>query len=89
MKVQLLTIVSALSLLAATGAAHSQQMQPSGTTDPSSAQQPMTNAQPATTMDRTPDLGYGRQPGGSSDSGKARNGAPCTVGLSCDIYQGS
>jgi hypothetical protein len=29
------------------------------------------------------------QPGGSSGSGRARNGARCTVGLSCDIYQGS
>ncbi len=89
MKVQLLTVLSAVSLFAVTGAAHSQQMQPSGTTDPSSAQQSMTTAQPATTMDRTPDMGYGPQPGGSSGSGKARNGAPCVVGLSCDIYEGS
>jgi hypothetical protein len=89
MKVQLLAVIGAVSLLAATGAAHSQQMQPSGTTDQSSAQQPMTSARPATTIDRTADPGYGPQPGGSSGSGKARNGAPCTVGLSCDIYQGS
>lgn len=88
MKVQLFALISAVSMLAA-GTAHSQDMQPSGTAGPSASQQSVTTAQPATTMDRSPDLGYGPQPGGSSGSGRARNGAPCVVGLSCDIYQGS
>jgi hypothetical protein len=32
---------------------------------------------------------YGAQPGGRNGYGKTRDGQPCVVGLSCDIYQGS
>jgi hypothetical protein len=88
MKVKLFAVVSAVSLLAA-GAAHSQDTQPSGAADPSASQQSMTTAQPAPTMDRGLDPGYGPEPGRTSSNGRARNGAPCVVGLSCDIYEGS
>ena len=32
---------------------------------------------------------YGAQRGGRNGYGKTRDGQPCVVGLSCDIYQGS
>jgi hypothetical protein len=88
MKVKLFAVVSAVSMLAA-GAAFSQDVQPLGTSGPSASQQPMPTAKPASAMDRGPDPGYGPQPGGSSGSGRVRDGESCVVGLSCDIYQSS
>jgi hypothetical protein len=56
------------------------------------AQQPMAQQMSPDTMPGAtqPDTSMGGMRMGTSDSGRsARTGAPCVVGLSCDIYQGN
>ena len=88
MRVQPSAVV-AIFLLAAAGAADAQGMQPSGTVDQSSGQQPTNATQSARPKDRDSIWDYGAQPGGRNGYGKTRGGQPCVIGLSCDIYQGS
>lgn len=78
-----------LFLLTATGVADAQEMQPSDDTSRSSSQQPENLSQRATGMGGDGMGDYGAQPGGRNGYGKTRDGQPCVVGLSCDIYQGN
>ncbi|MFM0016558.1 hypothetical protein PQR46_41870 [Paraburkholderia sediminicola] len=89
MKVKPSAVTIVLFLLTTAGAAHSQEMQPSGVASPSSSQQPIDSSQRAMPMDGESTWDYGAQPGGRNGYGKTRDGQPCVVGLSCDIYQGS
>jgi len=89
MKVQILAVTIALFLLTAAGAADSQEMQPPDVVSQSSIQQPINSSQRAMPMDGDSTWDYGAKPGGRNGYGKARDGQPCVVGLSCDIYQGS
>jgi hypothetical protein len=89
MKVQPLAVTIVLFLLTAAGAADAQEMQPSDVASHSSSQQPINSSQRAMQMDGGNAWDYGAQPGGRNGYGKTRDGQPCVVGLSCDIYQGS
>lgn len=89
MKVQPLAITIALFLLTAASAADAQEMQPSDVASHSSSQQPINSSQRAVPMDGGSTWDYGAQSGGRNGYGKTRDGQPCVVGLSCDIYQGS
>ncbi|CAB3646607.1 hypothetical protein LMG24238_00793 [Paraburkholderia sediminicola] len=89
MKVQPLAIAIALFLLTAVSAADAQEMQPSDVASHSSSQQPINSPQRAMPIDGGSTWDYGAQPGGRNGYGKTRDGQPCVVGLSCDIYQGS
>jgi hypothetical protein len=89
MKVQPSAVTVVLFLLTAAGAADSQEMQPSDVSSHSSSQQPVDSSQRAMPMDGDSTWDYGAKPGGRNDYGKTRDGQPCVVGLSCDIYQGS
>ncbi|CAG9256962.1 conserved exported hypothetical protein [Paraburkholderia caribensis] len=95
MRVYFASLLVASALSAVTGFAYAQTtwQQPSGSADPqmapaASMSQPQM-AQPASSMNRYEYDSVGPQPGGSSGSGRGRNGGPCVIGLSCDIYQGS
>jgi hypothetical protein len=49
-------------------------------------------SQPAMSQPTAATTGYdalGPQPGGSTASGRGRDGGLCIVGLSCDIYRGN
>ena len=87
MKLQPSAVTVVLFLLTAAGAADAQEMQPSDAASHSSSQQSISSSQRAMDGDSTWD--YGAQPGGRNGYGKTRDGQPCVVGLSCDIYQGS
>jgi hypothetical protein len=89
MKVQPSAVTIVLFLLTAAGAADSQEMQPSDVAGHSSSQQPINSSQRVMPMDGDSMWDYGAQPGGRNGYGKTRDGQPCVVGLSCDIYQGS
>ncbi len=89
MKVQPSAVSIALFLLTATGAANAQQMQPSDVTSHSIGQQPIDSSKPMMPMNGDSPWDDGAQPGGRNGYGKTRDGQPCVVGLSCDIYQGS
>jgi hypothetical protein len=89
MKVQPSAVTIVLFLLTAAGTADSQEMQPSGVASHTSSQQPINSTQRAMPMDGDSPWDYGAQPGGRNGYGKTRDGQPCVVGLSCDIYQGS
>ncbi|CAG9209374.1 conserved exported hypothetical protein [Paraburkholderia sabiae] len=86
-------LLAATALFAVSSVAYSQTWQPSGNAEQPMPQSATTSqpqmAQPAGSMNRYDYDSTGPQPGGSSGSGRARSGAPCVVGLSCDIYQGS
>jgi hypothetical protein len=86
MKVSLRSVLIAAALFTASGAAFSQPTDnTSQGTNSNQYQPPMT--QPSGSMNSNDSRGP--QWGGSTASGRSRNGAPCIVGLSCDIYQGS
>lgn len=89
MKVQLPAVTLVLLLLTAAGAADAQEMQPSDVVSQSSSQPPINSLQPAIPMNGNSTWDYGAQPGGRNGYGRSRDGQPCVVGLSCDIYQGS
>ncbi|WP_167334030.1 hypothetical protein [Paraburkholderia dilworthii] len=89
MKVQPSAVTILLFLVTAAGAADSQEMQPSDVDSHSSSQQPINSSQRAMPMAGDSQWDYGAQPGGRSADGKTRDGQPCVVGLSCDIYQGN
>lgn len=89
MKVQPSVVTIVLFLLTAAGSADSQETQPSDVASHSSSQQPISPSQRAMLMDGDSTWDYGAQPGGRNGYGKTRDGQPCVVGLSCDIYQGS
>ncbi|MBB5409951.1 hypothetical protein B0G69_0063 [Paraburkholderia sp. RAU2J] len=89
MKVKPSAVTIVLFLLTAAGAAYSQEMQPLDATSHSSSQQAINSSQRAMPTDGDSPWDHGAQPGGRDGYGKARDGQPCVVGLSCDIYQGS
>ncbi|MFM0248952.1 hypothetical protein SAMN05444172_7372 [Burkholderia sp. GAS332] len=89
MKVQPSAVAIVLFLLTAAGAADSQEMQPSDVASGASSQPSINSSQRAMPMDGGSTWDYGAQPGGRNGYGKTRDGQPCVVGLSCDIYQGS
>ena len=89
MKMQPSTVTIVLVLLTTTGAANAQETQPPNAAGSSSNQQPVNPSQRSAQMDGDNLWNYGAQPGGRNGYGKTRNGQPCVVGLSCDIYQGS
>ena len=89
MKVQPSAVTIVLFLLTAAGSADSQETQPSDVVSHSSSQQPINPSQRAMLMDGDSTWDYGAQPGGRNGYGRTRDGQPCVVGLSCDIYQGS
>jgi hypothetical protein len=89
MKMQPSTVTIVLVLLTTTGAANAQETQPPNAAGYSSNQQPVNPSQRSAQMDGDNLWNYGAQPGGRNGYGKTRNGQPCVVGLSCDIYQGS
>ena len=89
MKVHPSAATVVLFLLTAAGAADAQEMQPSDVTRQSSSQQPIPSSQQAMPMGGGSTWDSGAQPGGRNGYGKTRDGQPCVVGLSCDIYQGS
>jgi hypothetical protein len=87
MKSKLIAAAGAALLFAVAGVAHSQVTQPTWSTDQPSAQQPTA---PAVTGGQMTDRSVGGVPmSGTRDSGPSRIGAPCVIGLSCDIYQGN
>ena len=87
MKARLITVSSAALLCSIAGFAHAQQIQPATPMNPPSAQQPMA---PTMEQQQTGDQSVGGAPmSGTHDSGRGWVGAPCVVGLSCDIYRGS
>ena len=87
MKSKLIAAAGAVLLFAVGDVAHSQVTQPTWSTDQPSAQQP---AAPAVTGGQMTDQSVGGAPmSGTRDSGPSRIGAPCVIGLSCDIYQGN
>jgi hypothetical protein len=87
MKSKLIAAVGTALLFAVSGAAQSQVTQPTWPTDPPLAQEP---AAPTVTEGQTTDRSVGGVPmSGTHASGPSRNGTPCVIGLSCDIYQGS
>ncbi|MFM0073564.1 hypothetical protein PQQ86_20630 [Paraburkholderia sediminicola] len=89
MKVQPSAVTVVLFLLTAAGAADAQEMQPPDVASPSSSQQPINSSQRVMPTNGDSTWNYGAQPGGRNGYGKTRDGQPCVVGLSCDIYQGS
>lgn len=83
MKAQFIAVSGAVLLFAVAGTAYSQVTQPTWSADQQSAA-------PVATGGGTTDESYGGSPMSSTrDSGRSRTGAPCVVGLSCDIYQGN
>lgn len=89
MKVQPSATTVVLFLLTMAGAADAQEMQQSDVTGHSSNQQPIHSSQQTMPTSGASTWDYGAQPGGRNGYGKTRDGQPCVVGLSCDIYQGS
>jgi hypothetical protein len=89
MKVQPSAVTIVLFLLTAAGSADSQEKPPSDVASQSSSQQPINPSQRAMPIDGDSTWDHGAQPGGRNGHGKTRDGQPCVVGLSCDIYQGS
>jgi hypothetical protein len=87
MKSKLIAAAGTALLLSVSGVAHSQVTQPTWSTDQPSAQQPPAPAVPGGQM-TDPSVG-GVPMSGTHASGPSRNGAPCVVGLSCDIYKGN
>lgn len=88
MKVSLSSMLVATAIAAASGLAYSQTAQPVQNSQGSGT----TMSQPAMSQPMAATTGYdalGPQPGGSTASGRGRDGAPCIVGLSCDIYRGN
>jgi hypothetical protein len=91
MKAFYVPVLAATALFSISGVAFSQTWQSPANADPQAAPG-STMSQPNTDTSRTNRYesdATGPQPGGSSGSGRGRNGSRCTVGLSCDIYQGS
>ncbi|MGF6767792.1 carbohydrate-selective porin OprB [Paraburkholderia sp. GAS199] len=89
MKVQVSTLAVAAFLLTAAGAANSQDMQPSDGTGQLAGQQSVNSSEGVMPMDGDSMGDVAAKPGGRNGYGKTRDGQPCVVGLSCDIYQGS
>jgi hypothetical protein len=92
MKVFIVSVLAVTTLSAISGVAYSQTSPSPANGDPqmspaATMSQPAVTQQPS--MERYDYDATGPQPGGSSGSGRGRNGAKCIVGLSCDIYQGS
>jgi len=91
MKAIYVPVLAATALFSISGVAFSQTWQSPVNADPQAAPG-STMSQPNTDPSRTNRYesdATGPQPGGSSGSGRGRNGSRCIVGLSCDIYQGS
>jgi hypothetical protein len=91
MKALYVPVLVASALFSISSVAFSQTWQAPANADPqaspgSTMSQP--NADPPR-MNRYEDDATGTQPGGSSGSGRGRDGGRCVVGLSCDIYRGS
>jgi hypothetical protein len=87
MKSKLIAAAGTALLLSVSGVAHSQVTQPTWSTDQPLAQQQPAPAVPGGQM-TDPSVG-GVPMSGTHASGPSRNGAPCVVGLSCDIYKGN
>jgi hypothetical protein len=91
MKALYAPVLAASALFSISSVAFSQTSQAPANADAQAAPG-STMSQPNTDPPRTnryENDATGPQPGGSSGSGRGRNGARCVVGLSCDIYQGS
>lgn len=91
MKVSFAPVLVVATLSVMPGVASSQTSQSPPNADPQMSQS--TSASPPAmtepSMNRYDYDATGTQPGGSSGSGRGRDGGRCVVGLSCDIYRGS